>query len=189
MPQPWPNLGRLYHNGQGVPQDYAKAREWYEKAAAKGDASATALVEQLIQEVAEAGRYRDALQLQEALAVKVEEAETKREGKPGAATARALQVLAWYALFVREFTRALTVSDRAHALLPDHLGIETNRAHALMFLGREEDCKALYLTHKGKLFSGRLWEQIIVQDFAEFRATDLTHPMMADIEKELGVSR
>jgi TPR repeat protein len=29
------DLGSLYHNGQGVPQDYAKAREWYEKAAAK----------------------------------------------------------------------------------------------------------------------------------------------------------
>ena len=34
------NLGVLYHNGQGVAQDYAKAREWYEKAAAKGDALA-----------------------------------------------------------------------------------------------------------------------------------------------------
>ena len=34
------NLGVLYHNGQGVVQDYVKAREWYEKAAANGDASA-----------------------------------------------------------------------------------------------------------------------------------------------------
>ena len=34
------NLGWLYANGQGVAQDYAKAREWYEKAADKGDASA-----------------------------------------------------------------------------------------------------------------------------------------------------
>ena len=34
------NLGALYANGQGVAQDYAKAREWYEKAADKGDASA-----------------------------------------------------------------------------------------------------------------------------------------------------
>src|SRR5262249_19037702 len=33
-------LGGLYHSGQGVAQDYAKAREWYEKAAAEGDASA-----------------------------------------------------------------------------------------------------------------------------------------------------
>ena len=32
------NLGWLYRNGYGVAQDYAKAREWYEKAADNGDA-------------------------------------------------------------------------------------------------------------------------------------------------------
>ena len=30
------NLGALYADGQGVTQDYAKAREWYEKAADQG---------------------------------------------------------------------------------------------------------------------------------------------------------
>ena len=130
----------LYGNGQGVAQDYAKAREWYEKAADKGDASAMAELEKLsISEAAAAGRYAEALQLQEALAEKVEAMETKREGKPGRETAEALHVVAWYALFAREFTKALTVADRAHALLPDNLPIETNRAHALMFLGREEE--------------------------------------------------
>ena len=34
----------------------------------------------------------------------------------------------------------------------------------------------------------RLWERVIADDFAEFRKAGLTHPMMADIEKELGVS-
>jgi hypothetical protein len=72
---------------------------------------------------------------EEALAAKVEAVETEREGKPGAETAQELKDVAWYALFAREFTKALTVADRAHALLPDDLGIETNRAHALMFLG------------------------------------------------------
>ena len=32
------NLGVLYDNGRGVPQDYVKARGWYEKAAAQGNA-------------------------------------------------------------------------------------------------------------------------------------------------------
>ena len=32
--------GTAFHFGQGVPQDYAKAREWYEKAAAQGLAAA-----------------------------------------------------------------------------------------------------------------------------------------------------
>jgi len=180
------NLGALY----GKAQDYAKAREWYEKAADKGDERAKAKLEQLsISEAFGAGRYGEALRLQEALVVKVEAAETEREGKPGEETAQALKDVAWYALFAREFTKALTVADRAHALLPDDLGIETNRAHALMFLGgREEECKALYLAYKGKPVSGQLWERVIVEDFAEFRKGGLTHPMMADIEKELGVS-
>jgi hypothetical protein len=34
------NLGLLYDEGHGVAQDYAKAREWYEKAADKGDTTA-----------------------------------------------------------------------------------------------------------------------------------------------------
>jgi TPR repeat protein len=33
-------LGMLYENGDGVPEDYGKAREWYEKSAAQGDANA-----------------------------------------------------------------------------------------------------------------------------------------------------
>ena len=33
-------LGGLYARGEGVTQDYHKAREWYEKAAAAGNADA-----------------------------------------------------------------------------------------------------------------------------------------------------
>jgi tetratricopeptide (TPR) repeat protein len=183
------NLGSLYHYGRGVTQDYAKAREWYEKAADKGHDLNYALEKLSISEVAGVGRYAEALALQEALAAKVEAVETKREGKPGEETASALHNVAGYALVAREFTKSLTATDRAHALRPDDLSIETNRAHALMFLERRKESKALYLTHKGKaILGGQLWERAIVEDFAEFRKAGLTHPMMADIEKELGVS-
>jgi len=187
------SLGWLYEHGQGVGQDYAKAREWYERAADHGEAEAVAYLEKLsIREAAGAGRYSDALQLQEALAVKVEEVETKREGKAGEETAQALLSVAWYALFARDFTKALAVSDRGHALFPDDLAIETNRAHALMFSGREEESRALYLAYKGKAISAqqsKLWERVIVEDFAEFHKAGLQHTMMAEIEKELGISR
>ena len=33
-------LGSLYENGDGVPRDFAKARQWYERAAAQGEAKA-----------------------------------------------------------------------------------------------------------------------------------------------------
>jgi hypothetical protein len=95
-------------------------------------------------------------------------------------------------LLAKEFTEVLTVAERSHALFPNNLSIETNRAHALMFMGHAEEAKALYLAHKGEPVSelgNKLWEQAIAEDFAEFRKAGLTHPMMADVEKELGVSR
>jgi hypothetical protein len=125
------------------------------------------------------------------LAAKVEAVETEREGKLGKETARELSEVAELALLAREFTKALAVAERAHALLPDDLAIETNRAHALMFLEREEASRALYLARKGKPISEQyrtLWERAIAEDFAEFRKAGLTHPMMGVIEKELGVS-
>jgi TPR repeat protein len=185
-------LAGLYRDGLGVEKDYAKARELYEKAAARGQAYAQAQLDQpQISEAAEAGRYAEALQLQEVLAAKMETMETKSDaGAPDWNTAQALNLVAWYALFAQEFAKALTAADHAHALLPDDLGIETNRAHALMFLGHEKDCKALHLAHKGKPMEqdGKLWERVIIEDFVEFRKAGLTHPMMADIERELGVS-
>jgi TPR repeat protein len=187
------DLGLLYADGQGVAQDYGKAREWFEKAASKDNASAKMYLEKLsITEAATAGRYAEALQLQEALTARVEEVETQRNGKPGEETAQALGELAWHALFAREFAKALDASGRAHALLPDNLPIETNRAHALMFLGRAGESKELYFAHKGRPISpqgGKLWERVIVDDFAELRQAGVTHPMMAEIENELGASR
>jgi tetratricopeptide (TPR) repeat protein len=186
-------LAFFYERGYGVAQDYAKAREWYEKAAARDHAGAKLALERLaIREAETTGRYAEALQLQEALAAKVEAEETKRYGKPGEQTEGELTAVAWYALFAKEFTKALSVANRAHALIPDRLLIETNRAHALMFMERGEEAKALYLAHKGKPLSeqdNRLWEDVIIKDFAELHSkAGLTHPMMADIEKELGVS-
>src|SRR5207245_1814856 len=145
----------LYRDAQGVPQDYAKARDWFEKSAEKGNPAAKTRLEELsVNEAAKAGRYAEALQLQEGLAVKVEAVETIREGKHGEETAQALYNVAWYALFAREFTKALTFADRAHALRPDDLGTEINGAHALMFLERGGESKALYLAHKGKTIRG-----------------------------------
>jgi TPR repeat protein len=187
------DLAVLYHNGQGVPQDDAKAREWLEKAAALGHVQAKVRLEELqIHEAVSAGRYDEALRLEEALAAKVEAEETKREGKPGEQTAEDLTTVIWYALFAKNFTKALTVADRAHTLFPNNLTIETNRAHALMFMGHDEEAKALYLADRGKAVSevdNKLWEQAIAEDFAKFRKAALTHPMMADVEKELGISR
>src|SRR5262249_22965143 len=134
------NLSMLYEDGFGVARDYAKAREWFEKAADKGDGWAVTVLENLpIREASRAGRHAEALQLLEALTAKVKAAETKRDGKPGKETARALREVAWRALFAQEFRKALAVADRVHALLPDDLGNETNRAHAICLWGNTKN--------------------------------------------------
>jgi len=128
-----------------------------------------------IEEHENAGRFPEALKEQHALAEKVR-------------TADAFDKEVWYELLTRNFRQALTDATRAHNRFPNNLEIETDRAHALMFMDRGDDAKALYLAHKGENVTGsKLWERAIAQDFAELRAKGLTHPMMTDIEKELGV--
>jgi hypothetical protein len=183
-------LGFLYYRGKGVSQDYAEARAWFEKAAAKGEPVATANLENMsIEQSAAEGRYADALRLQEASAAKVEAAETKREGRPGKETGEALHLVSWRSLFARDFAKSLAASDRALPLIPDlALAIDTNRAHALMFLGRVEEARALYLTHRGKKITNndnKLWEAGIADDFAALRKAGLEHPLMAEIEAAL----
>jgi uncharacterized protein len=41
------NLGNLYQNGNGIPQDKLTARKWYEKAAAAGDDKSTDILKTL----------------------------------------------------------------------------------------------------------------------------------------------
>jgi uncharacterized protein len=42
------SLGRLYHLGQGVSQDYVQAVAWYRKAAEQGDENARQALENLL---------------------------------------------------------------------------------------------------------------------------------------------
>jgi TPR repeat protein len=41
------NLGYIYQHGLGVAQDNGQARQWYEKATAKGNTTARASLEKL----------------------------------------------------------------------------------------------------------------------------------------------
>jgi TPR repeat protein len=158
-----------------VAQDYAKAREWFEKAADKDSAES----------------MHDLGWLYEHGKGVAQDYAKAREWFEKAADKGDEQAPIVAALLAREFTKALAFADRARSLSPDDLMIESYRAHALMFLERGEEAKALYLAHKGEPVSGQdgeLWERVIVGAFLDFREAGLTHPMMAEIEKELGVS-
>jgi TPR repeat protein len=207
------NLGSLYANGQGVAQDYTKARELFQKAADEGDAMGMTnlgLLYENGQGVAQddakarelymkAGKQNLAI-MEPAVSGSLEASSLSMmqmmimmlADKSGPETALGLESVARSVLQAKEFTKALILADRAHALLPDSLAIDVVRAHALMFMGQNEEAKVFYLAHKGEPVSeadNKLWEQVIAEDFAKFRKAGLTSPMMADVEKELGSSR
>jgi len=187
------DLGVLYMAGGHASRNLVKARHWFEKAAALGEANAVRLLSRLAPyEAADAGRFGEALRLLEARATEKEADEVRAHGKASANTAHALGSVAWYALLAHEPARALAAAERALALDSSQVWIEGNRAHALMYLGRSDEARALFLLHKGKLVSAdddKPWRQVIGEDFAVLRKAGLAHPMMAEIEAALGADK
>jgi len=57
--------------------------------------------------------------------------------------------LAYNFVLAGHFATALQVSDEALALAPDQIWLYTNKAHAITFLGRTDEARALYLKYRG----------------------------------------
>ena len=145
-----------------------------------------------ISELYKAGSYAEALARQRLLVAHMETIETAEAGKPGPKVADALGNLAWYALIAREFAEALAASDRARTLAADQIWTETNRAHALLFLGREPEARQIYLAHKGARLtkgSDKTWEDMVADDFEELRKRGLAHTAFDEIGRELVLSK
>src|SRR4051812_14233931 len=71
----------------------------------------------------------------------------------------------------RQFAEALDAADSALGAPPQLIWIQSNRVHALMFLGRVDDARALYLKYRGQIAfeeqTPQTWEASILGDFAE----------------------
>jgi tetratricopeptide (TPR) repeat protein len=92
--------------------------------------------------------------------------------------------LAWRFVLARSFANALEVADQAIALAPSKIWLYANRAHALMFLDRLDEARALYLKYRGEkdVGGGKSWDTFVVEDFAALRKAGLMHPLMDEIE-------
>jgi tetratricopeptide (TPR) repeat protein len=93
--------------------------------------------------------------------------------------------IAYNFILAHNFATALEAVDQAISLAPDKIWLYTNRAHALMFLDRTDEARALYLKYKGqqKVSEDKSWDTVILEDFAEFQKAGLAHPLMQEIEK------
>jgi tetratricopeptide (TPR) repeat protein len=143
----------------------------------------------LLKAANEASRYTEALALQEQIAARVEGEETKSAGKPGNSTAGELAGVAWQAVLAGEPDKAIAACERSLALHPGDPVAEINRAHALMYLDRGAEARAIYEAHKADLFpDNKSWPQAVAEDFAELRKAGREHPQMAEIEAALGIT-
>jgi tetratricopeptide (TPR) repeat protein len=92
--------------------------------------------------------------------------------------------LAYEMLFTGDYAKALSLAEQGLDLDPQLIWIETNRAEALMFLGRIAEARAIYLQYRHFVLSdGKQWEDDVQSDFALLRAAGHTSPLMDEIEK------
>lgn len=139
-----------------------------------------------IDQAKKAGDHATAYKISQQYEAEVEADEVKETGKPGKRSAGALANLSWHAILARKFPEALAAADRSITLDPsDRLVPETNRAHALMMLGRTAEAKAAYLANKGKPLQGKTWELVIADDFATLRKAGIESPLMPEIDAAL----
>jgi hypothetical protein len=94
--------------------------------------------------------------------------------------------LSWYQLFARDFSGALASAESGHKLNSSNLYIETNRAHALLFLGRVQEAESLYLEHRGEKMNpgsanSDTWNEAVLHDFDDLERAGLTNSDFAHI--------
>jgi tetratricopeptide (TPR) repeat protein len=131
--------------------------------------------------------YRDGLAIRQALVAKGDS--NVQSQKDLRFSIGRIGDLAFTFILARDFGNALQCADQAIALAPDEVWLYANRAHALMFLGREDEARALHLRYRGeKNVLGKPWSTVILDDFAEMRKAGLMNPLMDEITKCLLVS-
>jgi tetratricopeptide (TPR) repeat protein len=161
-------------------------------------------------EAFQAGHFEEAMKLQGVLADTFSQATTSVPGAEPSTAAWVFAHLSRYALFSKDYAKALSAADRAIELQaekfllagkPD-INAYMNKAHALMFLGRADEALALHrkmrgykidvdgdaaeiFQHDGKARRPTLWGDGVRADFDRFRRLGMDQPQMAEIEKEL----
>lgn len=103
--------------------------------------------------------------------------------------ARALGGLSWFALFARRFDQALEAAEEAIDSAPTILWPKSNRAHALMFQGKNdlaklEGARRVYKERKGEMLPGSgPWNRLIAEEFKILREGGLGD-LMDTVERE-----
>jgi hypothetical protein len=104
--------------------------------------------------------------------------------KPQKSLAGQYLSLSWYRLLASEPARALEATTAGLEIDAEYLPLKTNRAHALLLLGREGEAMDLYRAHVGQrmpMNQKRLWQDEILNDMAEFEKAGLKDARFAAV--------
>lgn len=94
--------------------------------------------------------------------------------------------VAWFSLMTKDYAKALAASDKAISFAPDDLVPKTNKAHALLMLRRVDEAKAIYFQYRGQpIIDGKIWDQVIRDDFVQLRKAGVDSPDMTYIDRML----
>jgi tetratricopeptide (TPR) repeat protein len=127
--------------------------------------------------------YRDSLAIARALVAK--DGGNNQWLDDWKSTVTSIGGISYLLVLKRDFSKALDAGNQATSLLPKEIWMYSNVAHALMFLGRVQNARSLYLKYRGEkdVQNGNSWETVILNDFKEMRQAGLTHPLMDEIER------
>jgi hypothetical protein len=87
--------------------------------------------------------------------------------------------LAWFQIFARDFSGALTSTDTGLKVNPADLRLAAEHAEALLFLNRTQEADAIFLGNRGKEDGWERWEVIVLDDFDVLEKAGLTNPELA----------
>jgi tetratricopeptide (TPR) repeat protein len=93
--------------------------------------------------------------------------------------------LAWYLLFIKEFSDAEIAAKRGLEIDATQEWINSNLALALLYQGKYEEAKALYLQLKDKPYGDATYAKTFLEDLVALEAESITHPDVVKIRKLL----
>jgi tetratricopeptide (TPR) repeat protein len=144
-------------------------------------------LQQLPSLLTRSGRWKDAADAEKKWIAYVQR-EIKDDADRRTTLLNAYLSLSWYQLFARDFAGALASSETGKKLDESDLHIDTNRAHALLFLGRTSEADAIYLGNRGKKMasnSNQTWDEVILKDFDDLEKGGINSPEFARLRKLL----
>ncbi len=96
--------------------------------------------------------------------------------------AAVLASTSWYALLSQEFPAAEAYARAAAEADNSQVWIKTNLAHSLLFQDRFTEAATVYLKHVDQpLAEGELWQDVIADDFEEFRRIGIDDKRFSDV--------